>query len=142
VFTDPAAPEIDTAQYATGSGPCLDAFRTGIILRIDDTERDERWPEFCQAALHQGVRSALSLPLQTDGEPLGALNLYSRTVQNFADGEQIATVFVAHAASTLANAQAYWAGRTLSEQLEDENRKLRDLAADIVTQATTGMRAT
>src|SRR5215218_3465053 len=41
VFTDPAAPEIDTAQYDSGSGPCLDAFRQGTILRIDDTAQDD-----------------------------------------------------------------------------------------------------
>jgi hypothetical protein len=29
VFTDPKSPEIDQAQYDTGEGPCLDAFRTG-----------------------------------------------------------------------------------------------------------------
>jgi hypothetical protein len=27
VFTDPAAPDIDAAQYESGHGPCLDAFR-------------------------------------------------------------------------------------------------------------------
>src|SRR5436853_2348241 len=47
VFTDPEAPEIDTAQYASGSGPCLDAFRTGQVLQIADTADDDRWPEVC-----------------------------------------------------------------------------------------------
>jgi GAF domain-containing protein len=168
VFTDQAAPDIDAAQYRTGSGPCLDAFRDGTILRIDDTNLDDRWPEFCVAAKQHGVRSTLSLPLRTENEPIGALNLYSRTEGNFADNEQIATVFVTHAAGILANAQAYWAAHTLSEQLQEAltsravieqakgvlmgkhrcdadqafellktesqaaNRKLRDVAADMV----------
>jgi GAF domain-containing protein len=176
VFTDPAAPEIDVAQYRSSHGPCLDAFRTGEILRIDDTTADDRWPEFTAAALAHGVHSTLSLPLQVEDAPIGALNLYSRSVGNFEDTEQVAVVFVAHAASILANAQAYWAGRALTEQLEEAllsrpvieqakgilmkehecdadqafeilrrssqtaNRKLRDLAAEIVGEAVAGER--
>ena len=172
VFTDPAAPDIDAEQYRTGRGPCLDAFREGTILRIDDTARDDRWPEFAIAAKERGVRSTLSLPLRTEHEAIGALNLYSRRVGNFAENEQIASVFVTHAASILANAQAYWAAQTLSEQLQEAltsraiieqakgvlmaerrcsaddafeilkresqsaNRKVRDIAADIVGAAT------
>ena len=119
VFTDPTAPEIDIAQYRTGHGPCMDAYRDGNILRIDDSARDERWPEFCASARAHGVRSTLSLPLSTRDEVIGALNLYSFQVQMFNDNEQVVAVFVAQAAATLANAQAYWAVRTLGDQLQD-----------------------
>jgi GAF domain-containing protein len=119
VFTDPAAPEIDAAQYRTGHGPCMDAFREGTILRIDDTEHEERWPEFTASAREHGVRSTLSLPLSTREQIVGALNLYSYQVETFNDNEQVVAVFVAQAAATLANAQAYWAVRTLSDQLQD-----------------------
>ena len=46
VFTDPEAPEIDKAQYESGAGPCLDAFRTGEIFRVESTAADGPWPEF------------------------------------------------------------------------------------------------
>ena len=78
VFTDEEAPEIDRAQYETGHGPCLDAYRTGTILRIDETLDDDRWPAFTEAASDHGVRSTLSLPLRVDDGIIGALNLYSR----------------------------------------------------------------
>ena len=32
VFTDDAAPEIDSAQYETGIGPCLDSFRHQAVF--------------------------------------------------------------------------------------------------------------
>src|SRR5947208_3598281 len=32
VFTDPASPQIDAAQYEEGEGPCLDAFRQNTML--------------------------------------------------------------------------------------------------------------
>ena len=48
VFTDPEAPEIDVAQYDTGHGPCLDAFRHQRVYRIDSIADDGRWPEFAR----------------------------------------------------------------------------------------------
>src|SRR5215218_10097303 len=45
-FTDSAAPEIDSAQYETGKGPCLDAFRQRQVFRVEDTREEDRWPEF------------------------------------------------------------------------------------------------
>ena len=50
VFTDPQSPEIDSAQYESGRGPCLDAYRQGIVCRIDDTRAENPWPEFAEAA--------------------------------------------------------------------------------------------
>ncbi len=119
VFTDPEAPEIDAAQYESGRGPCLDAYRDGSILRIDDATSETRWPEFTEMAVRHGVRSTLSLPLRTDNGTIGALNLYSFTPRAFEDNEQMATVFVAHAAAALSNSQAYWSARVLSEQLQE-----------------------
>jgi GAF domain-containing protein len=117
VFTDPEAPEIDTAQYSSGSGPCLDAFRTGEILQIADTTSEARWPEFCVRAAAGGVRSTLSLPLVVGDTSLGALNLYSRRPHGFSE-HATAMVFAAQAAVVLANSQAYWAAHHLSSQLE------------------------
>jgi GAF domain-containing protein len=134
VFTDAEAPEIDTAQYETGRGPCVDAYRTGEILQIHDTLTETRWPEFAAAAAEHGVRSTLSLPLHTDDSILGALNLYARTVSAFDGNDQIVSVFVAHAATSLANSHAYWAAQTLSEQLQEalESRAVIEQAKGIL----------
>jgi GAF domain-containing protein len=117
VFTDPEAPEIDTAQYSSGSGPCLDASRTGEILQIADTTTETRWPEFCARAAAGGIRSTLSSPLVVGDASFGALNLYSRAPYGFSE-HATALVFAAQAAVVLANSQAYWAAHHLSSQLE------------------------
>src|SRR5438552_3093277 len=44
VYTDESSPEIDQAQYDSGRGPCLDAWRTGKVVRIEDTTADHRYP--------------------------------------------------------------------------------------------------
>jgi putative methionine-R-sulfoxide reductase with GAF domain len=117
VFTDPTSPEIDSAQYETGEGPCLEAFRTNAIHRIEDTRTEQRWPAFATAAAEHGVYSTLSLPLTAGDEALGALNLYSNTERAFRD-ENEAQVFGVQAAIVLANAQAFWAARKLAGDLE------------------------
>src|SRR5665213_2333287 len=102
VFTDPEAPEIDTAQYESGSGPCLEAARTGLALQIADTTTETRWPEFCKQASAHRVRSTLSLPLVVGDTALGALNLYSYKPFGFSE-HATALVFAAQAAVVLAN---------------------------------------
>ena len=175
VFTDEVAPEIDTAQYETGIGPCLDSFRHRRIFRIDDTTKDDRWPPFSEAAAAFGIRSTLSVPLVANHEGLGALNLYSRKPNGFSEEDEvIASQFGAQAAIVLANAQAYWDAHLLSQNLaaamqsravieqakgilmgaqrcradeafqilvrasQRENRKLREIAEDIVRRAQQG----
>ena len=63
--------------------------------------------------------STLSLPLIVHGEPIGAINLYAEVQTAFDDEHQrIAELFASQAAFVLANAQAYWDARDLSENLE------------------------
>ena len=35
----------DELQYAKGYGPCMDAGRGGVVLRIDDVRTELRWPD-------------------------------------------------------------------------------------------------
>ena len=77
VFTNPDALEIDEAQYRSGEGPCMYAFRNQQLYRIDDTASDSRWPDFAAAALSHGIHATLSVPLAARGAGIGALNLYA-----------------------------------------------------------------
>jgi GAF domain-containing protein len=169
VFTHSDAPEIDEAQYRTGQGPCMQAFRDQRTYRIDSTLEDNRWPEFAKVASAHGIRSTLSVPLAARGQSLGALNLYSESTGAFTPAHERSTrLFADQASIALANAQVYWDARQLSENLtqaietretisqavgiliaiggrspeeafqvlvnasQRENRKVRDIALDIV----------
>jgi putative methionine-R-sulfoxide reductase with GAF domain len=102
VYTDDVVAEIDAVQYATGMGPCLDAFRQGKVYRIDSVEADRNWPSFSQAAVAHGVRSTISLPLVAGSDAVGALNFYSRTARAFAgDAAEVGMQFAAQAAVVL-----------------------------------------
>jgi GAF domain-containing protein len=121
VFTDALAPEIDKSQYDSNRGPCLDAWRTKQVVRIDRIgDARGTYPEFATACKEHGVLSTLSLPLVAADRGLGALNLYARTVCGFTrDDESLGTELAATAAVVLANASAYWEAFTLSEQLTE-----------------------
>lgn len=119
-FTDEAAREIDQAQYDTGEGPGLDAFREQKIVLVDSTEEDGRWPAFREAAVAHGVRSSLSLPLVVGKVSLGAMNLYGVEPRSFQTADRdTGTVFAAQAAIVLANAEAYGDAISLSERLSE-----------------------
>jgi GAF domain-containing protein len=167
--------EIDQPQYKSGKGPCLDAFRHRRSYAITSTWSDSRWPEFSRAASLHGIGSTLSLPLAAGDQSLGALNFYAAAENAFSqDDEQTGEGFATQAAVVLANAQAYWDARALSEQMaeamrsratieqakgiimnqsrvgadrafemlraasQNQNRKLRDLAEELVERNSGG----
>jgi len=135
VFTHPEVPEIDRAQYRTGDGPCVDAYRSGEVYRIESTLRPGRWQEFRDSAARHGVLSTLSLPLHVGGITFGAMNLYADAEGAFdADDQRVAELFTTQAAFLLANAQAYWDARSLSENLQQamESRAEIEQAKGIV----------
>ena len=173
VSTDEFVADIDAAQYETGSGPCLDAYRDAATYRVDSTGDEQRWPEFCASAVAKGIHSVLAAPLEVNGGGIGGLNLYSCARDAFtADDEILARVFAAQAALVIANSTAYWDARNTAEQLDQamrsratieqakgiliasgapgpdkafdmlvhasqrENRKLREIAEDIVRRAS------
>ena len=107
MFTDPTSPEIDSAQYETGVGPCLDAFRHQQVFRNPSTAEDERWPPFSKACVEHGIMSTLSLPLGVRGNGIGALNLYAREVAAFPkEQEEVGMMFATQASVALANASS------------------------------------
>jgi GAF domain-containing protein len=119
VFTHPEVPEIDRAQYRTGDGPCVDAYREAAPHRITSTLDSGRWQPFRDSAAEHGVLSTMSLPLLTHDGAIGALNMYAETERAFDETDiEVGMLFATQAAFLLANAQAYWDARTLSENLE------------------------
>jgi GAF domain-containing protein len=101
----------DELQYQHGYGPCIDAGRGGVLLRVDDMATEQRWPEYVAHVREATpVRSSLSVPLPYQGSSIGALNNYSSETSAFATPESLrAGLEVAEAlAIAVANADAHW----------------------------------
>ena len=110
----------DELQYAEDAGPCFDAGRGGVVLRIDDMHTEQRWPDYMARVRETAVRSSLSVPLPYQGSSIGALNIYSTRPAAFASPESLAAgLGVAETiAVAVANADAH-------AQLADQARNMR-----------------
>ncbi|TFV85760.1 ANTAR domain-containing protein [Blastococcus sp. CT_GayMR16] len=111
----------DELQYEHGYGPCMDAGRGGVLLRIDDMRTETRWPDYVAHVLATTpVLSSLSIPLPYQGSSIGALNNYSTKPEAFASPESLraATDVAEVIAVAVANADAH-------AQLFDQARHMR-----------------
>ncbi len=115
----------DELQYEHGYGPCMDAGRGGVVLRVDDMRTEQRWPEYVAHLLEATpVLSSLSVPLPYQGATIGALNIYATRPAAFASTESLSAGLEAAEviAVAVANADAHW-------QLGEQARNMR-LAMD------------
>ena len=174
-YSDERVKPLDEAQYSTNQGPCLQAIDNNEVFAIEDLSQEDRWPEFREKALEEGLKSSLSVPLAIGEQAMGALNIYAFTDRAFAPEDvEIAKVFASQAAVSLANVQVYESAVQLSENLNEamrsravieqakgmimmqrhctadeafqtlvaasqsRNKKLRDIAHEVVDAASTG----
>lgn len=68
---------IGLLQLDEDQGPCVDAYRTGRIVTVDDISGTlERWPAFAAAAGNLGYQSMHAIPLRLRAQTIGSLNLF------------------------------------------------------------------
>jgi anti-anti-sigma factor len=129
--------EMDHDQYETSEGPCLDAAAQGERFHIESLDDEKRWPRFVPRARARGINSILSTPLLSGDRPIGALNVYSRTVGAFAAHETKWTdQFAAEAATVVSSAGVDEAVAGLAAQLRPAllSREMIALAQGMVMQ--------
>jgi GAF domain-containing protein len=173
VHTDQRTLAVDTHQYDVGDGPCLEAARTGRIVRVDVDDAEQAWPEFARLARADGIRSFLAAPLRTDTLEFGSFNLYGTAPRAFDDLDEAVldalTTITARAlgdyarvrseeevSNGLRDAMAHRAPieqakgmlmamhgidadaafAMLSTQSQKENRKVRDIAREFVSEVS------
>ena len=77
------AAALDAMQYLDG-GPCVTAVDQQQVIDDDANPLDEqRWQIFASGENVLGVASTLSLPMMSDGEVYGSINLYGSTAEAF-----------------------------------------------------------
>jgi len=85
--TDRVVADLDQVQFELDEGPCLDAVSERRAYQARDLALDTQWPRFGAAAQRAGIRSALAIPLATEG--IRALALYGYSPDAF-DGDRLA----------------------------------------------------
>jgi anti-anti-sigma regulatory factor len=105
--SDRTITEMDADQYMTGEGPCVDASLQGHWFHAESLESETRWPSFTPQARALGIMAILSSPLKALGQPVGALNIYSRTASTFdVTAQEEAAIFAGKASEILSDAHA------------------------------------
>jgi GAF domain-containing protein len=138
------------------------------VIRVDDMLHETRWPRFAPRAAELGALSMLAFPVSVTDDNLCALNLYAREPGAFTDeSEDIGRLLATHAAVAYSGAQreenllaaietrdqigqavgllmerySITSGRsfdTLVRFSRQTNRKLRDVAAELIRDAEAG----
>ncbi len=99
--------EVDAARYAAGKGPCLEAARTGQVVRVSVQQAAGRWPEFAASARAR-VRSYRSAPPSIDEKAAGSLNLYSSQPHGLGDlDEALLRLYTTAAVVAISSARRY-----------------------------------
>jgi transcriptional regulator with GAF, ATPase, and Fis domain len=104
VYSGSVPAAVDDAQYQRADGPCLEAFRTGVPVVVQDLAAEDqgRWDGFPPVALAAGAHGVLAYPLEVGGQVAGVLNLYAHERNLFPEPVQrIAKQFVDPAALIL-----------------------------------------
>ncbi len=110
--------DMDSHQYASGEGPCVDASVEGRWFHAEALDEETRWPVFTPKAQGLGINAILSTPLLVEDRPVGALNIYSRTTAAFATQDQeLAAIFATEASRLLCRAGAGVTDDELSDRL-------------------------
>lgn len=111
---------LELLQLQADEGPCLDAFRTGEPIEVEDLSAVvERWPVFAPEAISEGFGSVHAVPLRLRRQIIGALNLFGRAPAPL--GEPNLTVVRALADTAtigILQERAIRRGEVLTEQLQ------------------------
>lgn len=136
--TDERAVEIDRAQYRAGEGPCLEAAKTGQVVKVTVAEVEGQWPGFVAASGRAAVASYLSAPLFIDSEYHGSLNLYGEKPHGFVESDAaLLELYTTAAETALRSARRYLQAREQAEHLRQAlaSRAVIDQAKGIVMAA-------
>ena len=101
--TSELALRCDSLQYELREGPCFEALTGNEWYRSGDVGSDPRWPRWGPKAAAVGAGALVSVRLAVRDNPIGALNLYSESLDQFADTDTLDLVFLyaLHAAGAL-----------------------------------------
>ena len=126
---------MDSYQYATGEGPCVDASVQGHWFHAESLDAEDRWPSFTPRARALGIKAILSSPLRASDRPVGALNIYSRPAESFEVRDQKeAAVFAEKASVILSDAGAGISDTAMAARFQEalRSREVVSLAKGII----------
>jgi len=110
---------LELFQLQTDQGPCVDCFRTGQPVSVDDLPAAGRWPRFTAAATEVGFAAVHALPMRLRSEVIGALNFFDTSTGALDEGKiRIGQALADVATIGLLQQRAIHRSGVLTEQLQ------------------------
>jgi GAF domain-containing protein len=75
--SDERAQVLEDNQEVFAAGPCAQAFTTGKAAVMHDATMERRWGEITLTMVEVQIRSAMSVPVELGGGPIGTLDVYA-----------------------------------------------------------------
>ena len=111
---------LELFQIQNAEGPCLDSYRTGEPVLVNDlATATERWPSFAPRALELGIVSVHAFPMRLRERVIGGLNVFHGDREEFTAQELRVLQALADVATiSLIQEQAVTRAEVLNEQLQ------------------------
>lgn len=114
---------LERVQEQHQAGPCADAATSGEVVTVadlTDSDRARGWPGYVEHALQADIRSVAGIPMLADGEPIGAIDLYSTATREWTSEDvRAARILTDIATSYLVHASELEQQQRTSEQLQE-----------------------
>ena len=78
---------LELFQIQNDEGPCLDCYRTGIVVQSSSLDEQSPWPRFAAECVNAGLPSVCAVPLRLKDLILGCLNLFMSEPVGLSDAE-------------------------------------------------------
>jgi GAF domain-containing protein len=85
--SDQRAQALADNQEVFAAGPCMEAFASGRPAAMHDATLERRWGEITLTMVEVQIRSALSVPIDLGGGPIGTLDVYGAEPQGWDQSE-------------------------------------------------------
>ena len=101
--SDDHSRDVDELQFATGEGPCHEAFAARRPVLTPDLHSviGGRWPGYSSAALDAGVGAVFAFPLQIGAVVLGILDVYADRPGSLSEKQVAAALTCAQVATEI-----------------------------------------
>lgn len=100
VSTSEASRLVEVMQISAEAGPCIDCFRTGRAVSLDDIrEAPAAWSQFRDGALDLGFLAIHAVPLRLRDSTIGTLNLMREEVGPLPENDRVAAQALADVAT-------------------------------------------